>query len=35
MNRRRPGTLVAAVVGWALFGVAAGIGVLVGWLIWG
>jgi ATP-dependent Clp protease ATP-binding subunit ClpC len=29
----RPATLI--VLGWALFGVAAGLGVLVGWLIWG
>ena len=29
----RPEHLVA--VGWALFGIAAGLGVLVGWLIWG
>jgi hypothetical protein len=25
----------AIVAGWVLFGVAAGIGVLLGWLIWG
>ena len=29
----RPEHLIA--VGWALFGIAAGLGVLVGWLIWG
>jgi ATP-dependent Clp protease ATP-binding subunit ClpC len=29
----RPATLI--VLGWALFGVAAGLGLLVGWLIWG
>ena len=26
---------VALLLGWALFGVAAGLGLLVGWLIWG
>jgi hypothetical protein len=25
----------ALLVGWAMFGVAAGLGVLLGWLIWG
>ena len=29
----RPATLI--VLGWALFGVAAGLGLLVGWAIWG
>jgi ATP-dependent Clp protease ATP-binding subunit ClpC len=29
----RPAALIT--LGWALFGVAAGLGVLVGWLIWG
>jgi len=29
----RPAALI--VLGWALFGVAAGLGLLVGWLIWG
>jgi len=35
-GHHRPRRLLAAVVlGWALFGIAAGLGVLVGWLIWG
>jgi ATP-dependent Clp protease ATP-binding subunit ClpC len=34
-HRRPPRLLAAVVLGWALFGIAAGLGVLVGWLIWG
>jgi ATP-dependent Clp protease ATP-binding subunit ClpC len=32
---RRPLQAEALLLGWALFGVAAGLGLLVGWLIWG
>ncbi len=31
----RPGPTPALVVGWALFGLALGIGILIGWAIWG
>jgi hypothetical protein len=30
-----PPPLVAIFVGWVVFGAALGLGVLVGWLIWG
>jgi hypothetical protein len=33
--RRRAWQAEALVVGWALFGVASALGVLLGWLIWG
>jgi ATP-dependent Clp protease ATP-binding subunit ClpC len=34
-HRQPPRLLAAVVLGWALFGIAAGLGLLVGWLIWG
>jgi ATP-dependent Clp protease ATP-binding subunit ClpC len=33
--RRMPAPYLLLVVGWALFGVALGFGILLGWLIWG
>jgi ATP-dependent Clp protease ATP-binding subunit ClpC len=34
-RQRRASLIVPILAGWALFGVAAGLGVLLGWLIWG
>jgi ATP-dependent Clp protease ATP-binding subunit ClpC len=34
-RRRRRSQVEAMVIGWAMFGVAAAFGLLVGWLIWG
>jgi len=31
----RPGPTPALVIGWALFGLSLGIGILIGWAIWG
>jgi ATP-dependent Clp protease ATP-binding subunit ClpC len=33
--RRAPAPYLFVVVGWALFAIALGVGILVGWLIWG
>jgi hypothetical protein len=33
--RAKTATREVLVVGWLLFGVSLGIGVLIGWLIWG
>jgi ATP-dependent Clp protease ATP-binding subunit ClpC len=33
--RRAPAPYLLVVVGWALFAIALGVGILVGWLIWG
>lgn len=34
-SRRKSWQIQALVAGWAMFGVAAGLGLLLGWLIWG